>query len=273
MLGRGPELRRSQFRNAIQSARIQYSYGHGFDLNQLQIHRRRQHMSDQSNPFILYLHGFASGPSSVKAKFFEERLKDHNVDLCIPDLNYPDFQNMTITSQLELIEKLIQSNSGHRKVMIAGSSMGGLLAVMAADRFPVVSALVLMAPGFGLDKRIQDFLSPDEFDSWRVTGKANFYHYGAGKTLPLSFDFVKDIEKHNIASLMTRVPTIIFHGLKDATVPVAESINFRQSNPELVELYLLDDDHQLLSSLEEIWKSSVDFMRRQGIVAPMSTVT
>lgn len=228
---------------------------------------------NQLPPFILYLHGFASGPSSTKARFFEERLKEHNIELCIPDLNYPSFQKMTLSSQIQLIEEIVLTNADSRRVMIAGSSMGGLLAVMAQKRLPQVCALVLMAPGFGLNNRIANFIAPDEFVSWRASGSARFYHYGAKETLFLDYEFVRDIDKHDIDSLSVSVPTIIFHGMKDETVPSMVSINFRQSNSDCVELYLVDDDHQLLSSLDEIWNLSVEFMRRQGIVRAIGTVT
>lgn len=224
------------------------------------------------SPFVLYLHGFASGPSSTKAKFFSERLAEHGIEMCIPDLNYPSFEKMTLSSQLDLVDRIIEKIENHERILIAGSSMGGLLAVLAARKWSSVVALVLMAPGFGLSRRIERFCSPDEFDAWRRTGATEFFHYKEQRKLPLSYEFVRDIDRHSIDDLIVDVPTAIFHGLRDETVPSEESINFRQSNSDKVELYLLDDDHQLLGSLDEIWKLSVNFMERQGIIGRPETI-
>jgi len=50
----------------------------------------------------IYLHGFASGPTSKKAAFFRDRMPA----LEIPDLAADDFEHLTVTGQLQLIENL-----------------------------------------------------------------------------------------------------------------------------------------------------------------------
>ena len=55
---------------------------------------------------ILYLHGFASGPSSSKAPILRARAcepRARQVD--IPDLADGDFEHLTITGQLAVIEQ------------------------------------------------------------------------------------------------------------------------------------------------------------------------
>ena len=44
---------------------------------------------------IVYLHGFASGPSSRKARFFAERFAELGIGLEIPDLAQGDFARLT----------------------------------------------------------------------------------------------------------------------------------------------------------------------------------
>jgi uncharacterized protein len=53
---------------------------------------------------ILYLHGFASGPSSSKARFFRERLERAGASVEVPDLAAGDFEHLTITAQLAVVE-------------------------------------------------------------------------------------------------------------------------------------------------------------------------
>jgi len=73
---------------------------------------------------IVYLHGFASGPTSKKAQFFRERFAQLGIGLDIPDLADGDFERLTITGQLGVIERA----SRGEPVTLIGSSMGGYLA-------------------------------------------------------------------------------------------------------------------------------------------------
>ena len=54
---------------------------------------------------FIYLHGFASGPLSGKAQFFRRRLAERGVNVEIPTLDQGDFENLTITRQLAVIER------------------------------------------------------------------------------------------------------------------------------------------------------------------------
>src|SRR3712207_248123 len=93
---------------------------------------------------VLYLHGFASGPSSGKAQFFRARLAERGVQLEIPDLVEGDFENLTITGQLAVIERTARGDP----VVLMGSSLGGYLAALYASSHPEVTKLILMAPAF-----------------------------------------------------------------------------------------------------------------------------
>ena len=73
---------------------------------------------------LIYLHGFASGPHGSKARYFAERCREIGRDIVIPDLNHPDFERMTITSQIKLVEDLICDESGQSGSVIIGSSLG-----------------------------------------------------------------------------------------------------------------------------------------------------
>ena len=70
---------------------------------------------------ILYLHGFASGPGSQKARFFRERFAGCGIAAAVPDLAAGDFEHLTIGGQLDVIARA----AGGRPVTILGSSLGG----------------------------------------------------------------------------------------------------------------------------------------------------
>ena len=106
--------------------------------------RASRHNRRYSNKMrTLYLHGFASGPASKKATFFRRRIPS----LEIPDLAAGDFEHLSITSQIDVIDEMTVGES----VSLIGSSMGGYLAALYAARRPeAVARLVLLAPALRL---------------------------------------------------------------------------------------------------------------------------
>src|SRR6516164_8365186 len=98
---------------------------------------------------IVYLHGFASGPSSSKARYFRQRLETEGFSVSIPDLSDGNFEGLTLSSQL----RVIGSAAGSGGMALIGSSMGGYLAALYAARHADVERIVLLAPAFGFARR------------------------------------------------------------------------------------------------------------------------
>lgn len=195
----------------------------------------------------LYLHGFASGPNSKKATFFRDRIPS----LEAPDLSAGDFEHLTISGQLRLVETLA---AGEPAALI-GSSMGGYLAALYAARHPEVARLVLMAPAFGFVKRWAE--SP-EAEGWRESGFLEVYHCGEKRNRRLSYGLVEDARQYEDFPNFVQ-PGLIFHGIHDSTVPAQLSREFAASHAN-VRLGLLDSDHQLLDVLEDIWRAAAPFL-------------
>ena len=102
---------------------------------------------------FVYLHGFASSPSSNKARVFKQKFEDIGQDLWVPDLEGGDFKHLTVSGQIEIVEKLLDRHPDSSFVLV-GSSMGGYLAALIAQRRPQVSGLYLMCPGFSATSSI-----------------------------------------------------------------------------------------------------------------------
>ena len=119
-------------------------------------------------PRVLYLHGFASGPTSSKGVFFEQSFASRGIEVDLPDLSGGDFEHLTLTGQLEVIDRCV---SERKPAVIIGSSLGGYLAALYAARHPgVLRALVLLAPGFGFARRWPESLGDEEIRLWRERG-------------------------------------------------------------------------------------------------------
>jgi uncharacterized protein len=213
-------------------------------------------------PVIFYLHGFASSPASTKGRYFSDRLQEHGVTLVCPDLNAPSFTTLTITRMLEQLDGRV-ARAGGAPVMLMGSSLGGTLAILAAARWPArVTRVVLLAPAVMFAKPGHHLLPPERIDEWRRRGSLPFYHYAGNAERDLDYAFYEDSLGYDPFNAVMPQPTLIFQGLRDASVDYRTVEQFANSRPNVM-LSRLDDDHQLIASLPRMWNDIQPFL---GIV-------
>ncbi len=215
------------------------------------------------NMKIIYLHGFASSPQSIKSQFFKKQLKKLNLEIFTPDLNCNDFTNLTITCQIEIIKNIISKNSKEKYILI-GSSMGGYVSLLCANLihsyplFKKIQKLILLAPALDFTKRILK-KDKNKFLEWKKNGFIDVEHYQWKKTLPLSFQLYKDAVLYEKLNLNRVLPVLIFHGINDETVPYEVSLKYLKNNPES-QLILLNSDHSLQNQLGCIWNFTRTFL-------------
>jgi pimeloyl-ACP methyl ester carboxylesterase len=205
-----------------------------------------------------YLHGFASSAKSTKAGYFADRLRDRGIALRCPDFNEPDFATLTITRMLEQLGAALERDDGPATLM--GSSLGGTLAVLGASRFPDrVDRVVLFAPAVMFAKPGHHLLAPERLVEWRRRGVLPFFHYAYNEERPLNVAFYEDSLTYDVFNAPFSQPTLIFQGLRDASVDHRTVEAFAKLRPN-VTLSLLDDDHQLIASLPRMWESIEAFL-------------
>jgi len=209
---------------------------------------------------LIYLHGFASGPGSTKARFFKSALEQVGVETIVPDLNVPCFEKMTLSAQLQLLQSLIENVGADKSLALMGSSMGGLLATMAARKFSRVQKLVLLAPGFGITRRWQQLVGEEGMTDWKSSGGRPFFHYAMNREMNLAYSFIEDLNEQQTDQLVVPVPTLVYHGKNDDTVPVDHSREFAYLNKDLVTLNELDDGHELTASMNLMWQGAERFL-------------
>ena len=203
---------------------------------------------------FIYLHGFASGPGSRKARFFADQFQRMGLEMQVPDLAEANFENLTITAQLLLIDKLVNN----RPVALIGSSLGGYLASLYAATHPEVEKMVLLAPAFGFVERWRERLGPVEMERWQRTGQLSVYHYGDRREQNLRFGFIADASRFPLVPDFSQ-PALILHGNSDDVVPVTASQDFVNSHPN-ARLVRLESDHELGNVLETLWGESARFL-------------
>jgi len=193
---------------------------------------------------VIYLHGFASGPESNKARFFRALLEKAGARVDVPDLAAGDFEHLTLTSQLAVIARAAASGP----VVLIGSSMGGYLAALYAARHPEITRVVLLAPAFGFARRWAAHLGAATVEQWRRNGAMDVFHYADNRNRKLGYQLMADAERYEDYPDFDQ-PALIFHGAHDDAVPARHSEEFAAAHPN-ARLEVLDSGHELLDVLD-----------------------
>ena len=204
---------------------------------------------------IVYLHGFASGPSSSKARYFRQRLEAEGFSISVPDLAEGNFEGLTLSGQLGVIGRA----AARGNVALIGSSMGGYLAALYAARHAEVGRAILLAPAFGFARRWAERMGPEAVEAWRSGGTIDVFHYAEGGNRALGYQLLEDAADYEDYPDV-RQPCLIFHGVHDDVVPVQYSEQFAASRPN-VELHAVDSGHELLNVLDAMCNRVVAFLR------------
>lgn len=207
--------------------------------------------------FYLYLHGFASSPRSAKATDLQRRFEAIGIPLIAPDLNQPDFAQLSLSRQLLQVAELLPAD---RSVTLIGSSFGGLTAAWVAEQQPQVERLILLAPAFQFLLQWLPRLGEATLQQWQTQNSLLVYHYGEQKTLPLNYAFVTDLMQYDDDRLGRSIPTLLLHGKQDDVISIEASHTFAKGRSQ-VQLIELESDHALGNVSDEIWQAICEFCR------------
>jgi pimeloyl-ACP methyl ester carboxylesterase len=208
---------------------------------------------------VFYLHGFASSSRSSKATFMAERLKNHGVDLHVPDLNQPDFSTLTITRMVRQISDVIDAlPSG--PIALIGSSLGGFVAAQVAVVRPTrIGRLVLLAPALDFGANRMRNLGGIGLAEWKRRNRLDVFHYGYGRMIGVHYELYEDARRYDSLNAVLTMPIQVFQGRRDDAVDPVTVERWARARPN-AELHMLDDDHQLGGSLEYIWTAMRGFL-------------
>jgi pimeloyl-ACP methyl ester carboxylesterase len=181
------------------------------------------------------------------------RFAEAGITLNTPQLDGGDFEAMTISSQLDELERA----AGSGPVRLIGSSLGGWLAALYASRNSAVDRVVLLAPAFGFVSLLSGSFGPQKMSEWKQNGCIPVFHYGSGRDRLLSFQFFENAQQYPLFPDFAQ-PGLIIHGVRDDAVPVENSIQFVNRRPN-VDLITLDSGHELTEVTDRIWRQTREF--------------
>lgn len=198
----------------------------------------------------------------MKARAFSAFGAERGVSVDLLDLRRPSFESLRLSAMVAHVRERI---GGPRdRAVLIGSSLGGLTACRVAEQDARVGALVLMAPAFGLLDLWRTRLGPEKMADWASTGFLEVDDYVSHTKARIDHGFCEDLRSVDPPTLPdVRVPTLIFHGVRDEVVPVERSRTFASGKGH-VELVEVDDGHDLAASIPQILEESGRFLRAWG---------
>lgn len=203
----------------------------------------------------IYLHGFASGTGSTKAKYIRQQFANIGIELQVPDLNQDDFTHLTVSRQIAQVVDLFPKDD---PVTLIGSSLGGWVSTIIAQDYPQVEKLVLLAPAFDFLNHWLPKIGDRKLNVWENTYYLPIYHHALKNLSPLHYNFVVDARRYPLAQIDRVLPTLIVHGISDDVIPISASRDFAQYR-YWVKLLEWESDHQLTNVSDRIWQEICDF--------------
>lgn len=196
-----------------------------------------------------YLHGFRSSPNAKKGNYLRKRLEEDGIELLLPDLNQPSFEELSVGAMLAHLDAIYE-REGKPRFRLIGSSLGGWLAARWTELNPEkVEALVLLCPAFDIAQRWPHMMPPGVFERWEREGAMDTED-AAGKPARLHFGFYEEASRDSQWPKVS-APTTVIHGVRDETVPIEGSRRWVREQRE-ASLIEVDDTHDLLASIDVI---------------------
>jgi pimeloyl-ACP methyl ester carboxylesterase len=156
---------------------------------------------------------------------------------------------------------------GVRRVCPVGSSMGGWAGAWFTLTHPdLIPACVLLAPALNFASGWWDRLSEAERRRWKETDRLRVRNEWLDAEI--GYGLVEEAGRYPVEALAAGWgrPLLIFHGLRDDTIPFGLSLSFveRTAYPQ-VELRLFKDgDHRLQGYEHVVAEAAADFFGRHA---------
>ena len=128
---------------------------------------------------ILYLHGFGSSQGGEKAGFFRLQAIQHGVTFCSFDFqghgdSGGEIIDLTLSRSLEDVRRVhdVLRARGHRRIVVMGSSMGGLVGLWYSALNPTeLVAGVHVAPALSLEEGLARWAGEEGLLRWQKEGQ------------------------------------------------------------------------------------------------------
>jgi pimeloyl-ACP methyl ester carboxylesterase len=221
---------------------------------------------------VVYAHGFGATHQGEKAQALEAACARRDWTYAAFDFrghgrsngSLLDLRGSGLLADLETVRAYL-AGRGVRRLCLAGSSMGGWAAAWYTLLHPeAVAACVLIAPALHFLRSRWDNLTEDQRRAWRETGRLRIRNQWLEKDV--GYSLVEERDQYPAGRLAAELarPVLIFHGMRDDTVPYTLSLALAELAvcPHLELRLLKDGDHRLSGHKEIVAEEACAFLAR-----------
>ena len=175
---------------------------------------------------VLYLHGFGSSQCGEKASFFRQEAVRHGMSFCSFDFqghgdSGGNMIDLTLSRDLEDVRRVhdVLRARGHRRVVVIGSSLGGLVGLWYSALNPAeIVAGIHISPALSLEDGLAQWAGEDGLARWQNKGRIAVENELG--TWDLGWDFMDDLLEYHDEQLMElyRTPCLLLQGQQDDRV-------------------------------------------------------
>lgn len=208
---------------------------------------------------ILFITGFLSKRWGNKSKALAQWCEEKGWGFCCYDVrgcgdSDGTFTDYTLSDWIQDARAVVGMLIAGPPLTIVGNSLGGWIAWLMAQEFPIVEKLVLIAPAFNMMGVRAKSISDERHHAWHRAGWMPWDDEPAHRDFPLAWKWVEESEACWKTSFDRRRPvsTAILHGQQDSVILPRGSNRFVEQLRALapsfpVELHLVPGDHRLSS--------------------------
>jgi uncharacterized protein len=220
-------------------------------------------MSSHNNRSALFLHGFGSSPNAPKALFLKDKFKQNGVDLVVPDLNMPSFEEVTATAMINTLTGVLKDCTDQTIAIASSFATIPLLNAIQLKKpyTQKINKIILLTPCFNYKKSSaipKD--SEDFFKKWKSNGYTLFPHQDYVDGAKLLYSFVEDMKQYDTESIVLDRPTLAFHGTADNVVNIHDVKEYLSKQEQAKLILVRDGDHVLPDQMNFIWHKAQSFI-------------
>ena len=202
---------------------------------------------------VVLCHGFLSSKNSTTNKALTRMLNEAGIatfrfDFFGQGESEGLFEDITVSlafEQADAAVALVRSR-GYARIGLAGSSFGGLVAILTTAQRQDIACLALKCPVVDFAEELRLEFGPDELAQWQSTNTIPNLMGGAGR-VRLNYGMYEDCVRHVAYEPASRIvaPTLIVQGARDELVPLHQSQRLLSAlqGPKRLDL-LPEADHQ-----------------------------
>ena len=202
---------------------------------------------------VVLCHGFLSSKNSTTNKALTRMLNEAGIatfrfDFFGQGESEGLFEDITVSLAVEQADAAVAlvRSRGYVRIGLAGSSFGGLVAILTTAQRQDIACLALKCPVVDFAEELRLEFGPDELGRWQSTNTIPNLMGGAGR-VRLNYGMYEDCVRHVAYEPASRIvaPTLIVQGARDELVPLHQSQRLLSAlqGPKRLDL-LPEADHQ-----------------------------